>query len=64
MVGSALVMIVPSRADISPVIMRDAMMAQNRHVRMVGLASFATCVGDTWRCIKFVLNGGCPVMLA
>jgi hypothetical protein len=36
MVGRALVMMVPSRADMRPVIIREAMMAQKRHVRKVG----------------------------
>jgi len=38
MVGRALVMMVPSSADMRPVIIRDAMIAQNRHVRMVDLS--------------------------
>jgi hypothetical protein len=42
MVGRALVMMVPSRADMRPVIIRHAMMAQKRHVRMVGLSWSAT----------------------
>ena len=38
MVGRALVMMVPSSADMRPVIIREAMMAQKRQVRMVGLS--------------------------
>jgi len=45
MVGRALVIIVPSRADMRPVIIRDAMIAQKRHdVRIVVLSWAATWV--------------------
>ena len=57
MVGRALVMIVPSRADTSPVTMRDTIMAQKRHVRMVALVFVATGVSGTWSCVKLVFCG-------
>jgi hypothetical protein len=55
MVGRALVMMVPSRADTSPVTMRDTMMAQKRHVRMVALVFVATGVSGAWLFIGSVL---------
>jgi len=55
MVGRALVMMVPSRADTRPVIMRDAMIAQKRHVRMVGFSSVVMAMGDVPSCAEVPL---------
>lgn len=51
-------MMVPSRADTSPVTMRETMMAQNRHVRMVALAFVATGVSGAWLFIRLMLLCG------
>ena len=56
-VGRALVMMVPSRADTSPVTMRDTMMAQKRHVRIVALVFVATGVSGAWWVVRFVFFG-------
>lgn len=55
MVGRALVMMVPSRADTSPVTIRDTMMAQKRHVRIVTLMFVATGVSGAWWSVRFLL---------
>lgn len=57
MVGRALVMMVPSRADTSPVTIRDTMMAQKRHVRIVALVFVATGVSGAWWIARFVSFG-------
>ena len=57
MVGRALVIMVPSRADTSPVTIRDTMMAQKRHVRIVAFGFVATGVSGAWWFVRVVLFG-------
>lgn len=62
MVGRALVRMVPSRADASPVTMRDTMMAQERHFRMVALVLVANGISEAWCVVSLVLFGDLPKM--
>lgn len=55
MVGRALVMMVPSRADTSPVTIRDTMMAQKRHVRILALVFVATGLSGAWLFVRSML---------
>jgi hypothetical protein len=57
MVGRVLVMMVPSRAETRPVIMRETMMAQKRQVRIIVGLTEAVWVGNASCIVDCVSNG-------